>query len=84
MNNDNAAAATSSSSSSPTKTHAEDVSSAGAMNLLALMGVLLNHKDKKKGQQDFVVIYFESILGYIIHFVDTSNTCYQSYSEGAA
>lgn len=66
------------------KKHAEDVSSAGAVKLLALLGALLNHKDKKKGQQDFVAIFFESILGYIIRFVDTSNTCYQSYSEGAA
>jgi hypothetical protein len=82
MNKDNAAAA--SSGSSAAKKHAEDVSSAGAVKLLALLGALLNHKDKKKGQQDFVAIFFESILGYIICFVDTSNTRYQSYSEGAA
>jgi hypothetical protein len=48
------------------------------------LGALLNHKDKKKGQQDFMAIFFESILGYIIRFPDTSNTRYQSYSEGAA
>jgi hypothetical protein len=82
MNKDNAAAA--SSGSATARKHAEDVSSAGAVKLLALLGALLNHKDKKKGQQDFVAIFFESILGYIIRFVDTSNTRYQSYSEGAA
>jgi hypothetical protein len=81
MNKDNAAA---SSTSSAAKKRAEDVSSAGAVKLLALLGALLNHRDKKKGQQDFVAIFFESILGYIIRFVDTSNTRYQSYSEGAA
>ncbi|KAF8220610.1 hypothetical protein L208DRAFT_1332852, partial [Tricholoma matsutake] len=82
MNKGNAAAA--SSGSSMARKHAEDISSAGAVKLQALLGTLLNHKDKKKGQQDFVAIFFESILGYIVHFIDTSNTHYQSCSKGAA
>ena len=50
MNKDNAAAA--SLGSATARKHAEDVSSAGAVKLLALLGTLLNHKDKKKVQQD--------------------------------
>jgi hypothetical protein len=73
MNKDNAAAASSGQQQKES-----------LQRMFCLLGALLNHKDKQKDQQDFIEIFFESILGYIIHFVDTSNMCYQSYSEGAA
>ena len=60
MNKDGATAT--SSGSSTVKKHMEDVSSAGAVKLLALLGALLNHKNKKTGQQDFVAIFFNRSL----------------------
>jgi hypothetical protein len=82
MNKDNAAAAAIGNDAA--KKRAEEMSSAGAVKLLALLGALLNHKDDKKGQQDSTIIFFEYELGFTVRFPDTSNTRYQSYSDGAA
>lgn len=82
MNKDNTAAAAVGNDAA--KKRAEEVSSAGAVKLLTLLGALLNHKDDKKGQQDSTVIFFEYELGFTVRFPDTSNTRYQSYSDGAA
>jgi hypothetical protein len=82
MNKDNAAAAAV--GNSAVKKRAEEVSTAGAVKLLSLLGALLNHKDDKKGQQDSTIIFFEYELGFTVRFPDTSNTRYQSYSDGAA
>ncbi|KDQ13894.1 hypothetical protein BOTBODRAFT_175306 [Botryobasidium botryosum FD-172 SS1] len=40
--------------------------------------------DKKKGQQDALQIYMESIIGYMICFPNTSNTRYQALCKAAA
>jgi hypothetical protein len=72
MNRDNAAAA--SGGSSVAKKRAGDVSQGGGAKVTSLAGALFNHKDDKKGQQDTLRIFFESVIGYMIHFPDTSNT----------
>ena len=82
MNKDNAAAA--SGGSSAAKTRAGDVSQGGGVKAANLAGALFNHKDDKKGQQDTLRIFFESVIGYMICFPDTSNTRYQSHCEAAA
>ncbi|KAJ7703412.1 hypothetical protein B0H16DRAFT_1347152 [Mycena metata] len=84
MNKDNAAAA--SSGSSAAKERAEKVSSRGAVKLCVLMGILLNNKDDKRGQQDSHGVYFAAHehIGHSIRFPDTSNTRYQCYSLAAA
>jgi hypothetical protein len=84
MNKDNAAAA--SSGSTAAKARAEKVSSRGGVKLCELMGMLLNNKDDKKGQQDSHGVYFNAHehIGYSIRFPDTSNTRYQCFSLAAA
>jgi hypothetical protein len=82
MNKDNAAAA--SGGSSAAKKRAGDVSQGGGVKAANLAGALFNHKDDKKGQQDTLRIFFESVIGYMIRFPDTSNTRYQSHCEAAA
>ena len=82
MNKDNAAAA--SGGSSAAQKRAGDVSQGGGVKAANLAGALFNHKDDKKGQQDTVRIFFESVIGYMIRFPDTSNTRYQSHCEAAA
>ncbi|KAJ7229519.1 hypothetical protein B0H12DRAFT_1077434 [Mycena haematopus] len=84
MNKDNAAAANS--GSVVAKARAEKVSVRGGVKLCELMGMLLNNKDDKKGQQDSHGVYFSAHehIGYSIRFPDTSNTRYQCFSEAAA
>ncbi|KAJ7325748.1 hypothetical protein DFH08DRAFT_968400 [Mycena albidolilacea] len=84
MNKDNAAAAIS--GSAVAKERAETVSSRGGVKLCELMGLLLNNKDDKKGQQDSHGVYFSAHehLGYSLWFPDTSNTRYGCFSEAAA
>ncbi|KAJ7761749.1 hypothetical protein B0H16DRAFT_1688378 [Mycena metata] len=84
MNKDNDAAANSGSAAA--KERAEKVSSRGGVKLCELMGMLLNNKDDKKGQQDSHGVYFcaHEHIGYSIKFPDTSNTRYQCFSEAAA
>jgi hypothetical protein len=55
----------------------------GAVKVASLAGALFNHKDDKKGHHDIFQIFFESSLGYIFSFPDTSNTRYQSYCLAA-
>jgi hypothetical protein len=50
MNQDNAAAAAT--GPSATQMHALEVSSGSAVRLMLLFGMMLHHKDNKKGQQD--------------------------------
>ncbi|KAF7349788.1 hypothetical protein MVEN_01278800 [Mycena venus] len=84
MNKDNAAA--SNSGSTVARERAEKVSSRGGVKLCELLGLLLNNKDDKKGQQDSHGVYFSAHehIGYSIRFPDTSNTRYGCYSEAAA
>ena len=81
MNRDNAAAAMGGPSNA--RTRAENVTQAGAVKVASLAGALFNHKDDKKGHHDIFRIFFESSLGYIFSFPDTSNTQYQSYCLAA-
>jgi hypothetical protein len=71
MNRDNAAAAIAGPSSA--RTRVENVTQAGAVKVASLAGALFNHKDDKKGHHDIFRIFFESMLGYIFSFPDTSN-----------
>lgn len=50
------------------------------------MGMLLNHKDNKKGQQDSHGIDFSTRehIGYFARFPDTSNNWYTTHSKVAA
>ncbi|KAJ7192551.1 hypothetical protein GGX14DRAFT_379991, partial [Mycena pura] len=84
MNKDNAAAANS--GSVVAREQAETVSSRGGVKLCELMGLLLNNKDDKKGQQDSHGVYFSAHehIGYSIRLLDTSNTRYGCFSEAAA
>ncbi|KAF8228771.1 hypothetical protein L208DRAFT_1485504 [Tricholoma matsutake] len=50
---------------------------------MLLVGMLLHHKDNKKGQQDSFQIFFELHLGYAIRFPDMSNTQFQSHCNAA-
>jgi hypothetical protein len=74
MNWDDAAAAMS--GPSVARTRVENVTQAGAVKVASLAGALFNLKDDKKGHHDIFHIFFEFQLGYIITFLDTSNTQY--------
>ena len=84
MDKDNDAAANSGSATA--REHAEKVSTRGAIKLCELMGMLLNNKDDKKGQQDSHGVYFcaHEHIGYALRFPDVSNTRYQCFSEASA
>ncbi|KDQ15074.1 hypothetical protein BOTBODRAFT_109214, partial [Botryobasidium botryosum FD-172 SS1] len=82
VNKDNRAAAAS--GDSATKERVTEAAQGGAVKLCSLAGAVFAHKDKKKGQQDTLQIYMESIIGYMIRFPDTSNTRYQAFCEAAA
>ena len=55
----------------------------GGVKLTNLVGALVRHKDPKKGQQDRFRTFSRSNVGYEVHFPDTSNTRYQSHTDGA-
>ncbi|KDQ06229.1 hypothetical protein BOTBODRAFT_121805 [Botryobasidium botryosum FD-172 SS1] len=82
VNKDNRSAAAS--GSQATQDTIIEEAQGGAIKLCSLAGAVFAHKDKKKGQQDTLQIYMESIFGYMARFPDTSNTRYQSYCEAAA
>ena len=50
---------------------------------MSLVGAIFNHKDDKKGQQDTLRFFFESVIGYMVTFPDTSNTRYQLHCDAA-
>ncbi|KZT21212.1 hypothetical protein NEOLEDRAFT_1158276 [Neolentinus lepideus HHB14362 ss-1] len=81
MNCDNAAAA--SLGPSEAKKFAEDHSQAGGVKVADIAGHYLNNHNKKKVQQDTFVHHFLIELGFLVHFPDTSNTCYQSHCDVA-
>ncbi|KAJ3710834.1 hypothetical protein C8R42DRAFT_596536 [Lentinula raphanica] len=64
----------------------QKISACGGIKLCELMGLLLKHKDSKRGQQEWHSLYFEARehIGFFAHFPDTSNTRYQSYCDAAA
>lgn len=64
--------------------HALEVSGRGGTKATTLAGMIFNHKDNKKGQQDTYQWYFFSVLGYAVRFPDTSNTRYGSHCDAAA
>ncbi|KAH7881588.1 uncharacterized protein C8R40DRAFT_1031508 [Lentinula edodes] len=68
------------------KARVAKMTSRGGIKTCELMGLLLKHKDSKKGQQDHHGIYLEARehVGFFAHFPDTSNTWYQSYCDAAA
>ena len=76
VNRDNAAAAA--------RKRASDVSQAGGVKLTSLTGAVFANKDTKKGQQDSLQVYLESVIGYMVRFPNTSSTRYQSHCEAAA
>lgn len=51
--------------------------------MLKLLGAAFNNKDKKKGQHDTLQVALQEAFGYTIRFLDTSNTCYQSFCDAA-
>ncbi|KDQ16577.1 hypothetical protein BOTBODRAFT_173079 [Botryobasidium botryosum FD-172 SS1] len=67
-----------------TKERVMEAAQGGAIKLASLAGSVFAHKDKKKGQQDTLQVFMESIFGYMARFPDTSNTRYQSYCDAAA
>ena len=80
MNKDNAAAAAASASQACDRV--KDVLQAG-VKLMSLAGAIFCHKDDKKGQQDTLQFFFKSVIGYMVTFLDTSNTHYQSHCDAA-
>lgn len=82
MNKDNVAAAAAGPSQACNR--AEDVLQAGGVKLVSLVGAIFHHKDDKKGQQDTLQFFFELVIGYMVTFLDTSNTHYQSHCDAAA
>ncbi|KAJ7914020.1 hypothetical protein B0H13DRAFT_2659395 [Mycena leptocephala] len=71
------------SGTSNAKKRAEAVSSRGAVKLTELMGLLPNHKDKKKGQQGSHAVYFSyEHIQRTIPFPDTSHTRYRHHKKG--
>ncbi|KAI0066539.1 hypothetical protein BV25DRAFT_1868215 [Artomyces pyxidatus] len=65
MNRDNAAAA--SGGTSAAQSRAAEVSEGGGVKVTSLAGAIFNHKDDKKGQQDTLRIYLESVIGFMSH-----------------
>jgi len=59
------------------------VSQGGAVKLTSLAGAVFSNKDKKKGQQDSLQVYLEETIGYMVRFLDTSNTHYQCHCDAA-
>ncbi|KAG2136454.1 hypothetical protein DEU56DRAFT_756357 [Suillus clintonianus] len=56
----------------------------GAAKLIEIAGNILNHKDDKKGLQDFHHLMMEELTdGACSSFPDTSNTRYQTYGAAA-
>ncbi|KDQ18614.1 hypothetical protein BOTBODRAFT_103772 [Botryobasidium botryosum FD-172 SS1] len=82
VNKDNRAAAEGGDAAQ--KERVMEAAQGGAIKLASLAGSVFAHKDKKKGQQDTLQVYMESIFGYMARFPDTSNTHYQSYCNAAA
>ncbi|EUC54483.1 hypothetical protein RSOL_052380, partial [Rhizoctonia solani AG-3 Rhs1AP] len=58
--------------------------SGGAIKITTLAGLLFNHRDDKRGQQNTYRYWFEHIFGRLPTFPDTSNTRYGSHSDAAA
>ncbi|KAI0070925.1 hypothetical protein K474DRAFT_1701902 [Panus rudis PR-1116 ss-1] len=79
---DNAAALTLDPESS-TGNRATTVTQGGAVKLVQLCGLVFNHHDDKKGQQDTYRNYYEEKLSYIVQFPETSNTRFQSHCVAA-
>ncbi|KAI0075797.1 hypothetical protein K474DRAFT_1676080 [Panus rudis PR-1116 ss-1] len=63
--------------------HAVTVSQGGAVKLVQLCGLVFNHHDDKKGQQDTYRNFFEQTLSYVVRFSETSNTGFQSHCVAA-
>ncbi|KAL5501306.1 hypothetical protein ACEPAH_8566 [Sanghuangporus vaninii] len=62
---------------------AKDSTQGGAVKFLILLGMYVNHKDDKKGQQHTFQNYAIRILKLEFTYPDTSNTRYSSYLEAA-
>ncbi|KAI5899530.1 uncharacterized protein SCHCODRAFT_01146520 [Schizophyllum commune H4-8] len=65
--------------------HALVMSSCGAIKATTLGGMICNNKDKKKGQHDTYVWFFQTTLGLSSShvFPDVSNTQFQSHCDAA-
>ncbi|KAI0081517.1 hypothetical protein K474DRAFT_1756085, partial [Panus rudis PR-1116 ss-1] len=79
---DNAAALSADANSTSGK-RAASLSQGGAVKLTQLCGLVFNHHDDKKGQQDTYRNFFQHALSYIVHFPETSNTRFQSHCIAA-
>ncbi|KAL5522277.1 hypothetical protein ACEPAF_2134 [Sanghuangporus sanghuang] len=62
---------------------AKESTQGGAVKFLILLGMYVNHKDDKKGQQHTFRNYAIRILKLEFTYPDTSNTRYSSYLEAA-
>jgi hypothetical protein len=82
FNQDNAAAAALGGSAAHQQ--AGDNSQAGDVKLTSLAGAVFANKDKKKGQQDSLQVYLQSVISYMVSFPNTSSTHYQSHCCAAA
>ena len=51
---------------------------------MSLAGADFKNKDDNKGQQDTLQYFFETEVGYMVTFPDTSNTRYGSHCAAAA
>ena len=67
----------------PAEKCALNVTGSGATQLTLLVGLYVNHKDDKKGQQNRFCYFMEKEIGKLINFPDTSNTRYQSSGRAA-
>jgi hypothetical protein len=81
MNQDNAAAAEMGGDAA--KARASSMSQAGAVKITSLVGAVFQHKDKKKGQQDTLQVHLQIVIGFMVCFLNTSNSHYQLHCEAA-
>ena len=70
----------------PTKVQqwAWDITTTGGIKAASIAGAIFNHNNDKKGQQDSYQNHFQSILGWLCNFPDTSSICYHLFCAAAA
>ncbi|THU79225.1 hypothetical protein K435DRAFT_698291 [Dendrothele bispora CBS 962.96] len=82
-NRDNAAAVQLAPSTDASR-RANEITKGGAVKVASLCGAVFRHKDRKRGAQDTLRFFFDSVLGFVISFPDTNNTRFQSHAEACA
>jgi hypothetical protein len=69
--------------STSAKIQAIEAMECGAVKATSLAGTIFNHKDDKKGEQDYVHYHFTQVIGHLFQFPDVSNTWYGSHGKAA-